>query len=548
VPHITVANLAVAHPGGDLLFENVSFRISPGKHVGLIGANGVGKTTLLRVLARDIAPEEGEISVGGRGAYMPQDVGAETDEAQTVRDLLVAQAPHALRRAGQRMARAERRQAEGDEAAGMDLGTAIGEWSELGGYELEGQWDAAARRIVRASFAEIAERPAQTLSGGERKRLVLDVLFASDADVLLLDEPDNFLDVPAKRELEKQIAITKKTVLLISHDRELLSSAVNTIVTLEGNGVWVHGGSYATYAEAREERQKRLGDAVKRWRDEERRLFNLMKTFKERAKYSSVWTPKANAMETRWRRFAEPGPPPAPVVDQHIRVRLLGGDSARRVVDLRGVGIEGLVLPFSDEIHFGERVGLVGPNGSGKTKLMQVLAGDRDPDAGQLVLGPRVSPGFFTQLNARTDFARQNVGELVTRRTGGMEKSMSALARYGLADSAHRSYDTLSGGQKARLEILTLELEGHNLLLLDEPTDNLDIDSSEALERALDGFEGTVVAVSHDRAFLKQMDRFLMVLHDGNVLALPDYPTALEALSATDGVGAQGVRLAKSLS
>jgi ATPase subunit of ABC transporter with duplicated ATPase domains len=547
VPHITVANLAVAHPGGDLLFENVSFGVSPGKHVGLIGANGIGKTTLLRVLARDIAAEEGEISVGGRGAYMPQDVGAESDESQTVRELLVVQAPHALKRAGLQMIEAEKRLAQGDDAAGMQLGTAIGEWSELGGYELEAQWDAAARSIVRASFGEIADRPAQTLSGGERKRLVLDVLFASDADVLLLDEPDNFLDVPAKRALERQIATSKKTVLLISHDRELLSTAVDSIVTLEGNGAWVHGASYATYAQARDDRQRRLGDAVKRWRDEEHRLYQLMKTFKERAKYSSVWTPKANAMETRWRRHADAGPPPAPVIDQHIRVRLRGGDSARRVVDLRATGIDGLVLPFSDEVHFGERVGLIGPDGSGKTQLMRVLAGDRDPDSGEMVLGPRVSPGFFTQLNARGDFAHRNVGEIVQQRVGALEKAMNALARYGLADAARRSYDTLSGGQKARLEIVVLELEGHNLLLLDEPTDNLDIDSSEALEQALDGFEGTVVAVSHDRAFLKQMDRFLMVLHDGAVLALPDYETALQALAATDAAGARQVRLAKSL-
>ena len=229
MPHITVTNLAVAHPGGDLLFESVSFGISPGKHVGLIGANGVGKTTLLRVLARDIPAEDGEISVGGRGAYMPQDVGTESDATQTVRELLIAQAPLALKLAGTRMTDAERRLALGDDAAGIDLGAAIGEWSELGGYELEGQWDAAARRIVRASFSEIADRPAQTLSGGERKRLVLDVLFSSDADVLLLDEPDNFLDVPAKRELEQQIATTRKTVLLISHDRELLSTAVNSL-------------------------------------------------------------------------------------------------------------------------------------------------------------------------------------------------------------------------------------------------------------------------------------------------------------------------------
>src|SRR5436190_691697 len=215
--HVTCTALAYAHPGGDLLFSDVSFHVKPGDHVGVVGA-------------------------------------------------------------------------------------AIGEWSALGGYELEAQWDTACRRIVRSSFAELADRPAVTLSGGERKRLVLDVLFASDAEILMLDEPDNFLDVPAKRELERQIAGSRKTVLLISHDRDLLASAVRSVLTLEGNGCWVHPGSYATYPEAREARQKKLGDAVKRWRDEERRLHRLMKTFKERAQYASDWAKRAEAMETRWRR------------------------------------------------------------------------------------------------------------------------------------------------------------------------------------------------------------------------------------------------------
>jgi ATPase subunit of ABC transporter with duplicated ATPase domains len=394
----------------------------------------------------------------------------------------------------------------------------------------------------------LAERASVTLSGGERKRLVLEVLFASDAEVLLLDEPDNFLDVPAKLALERQIAGSKKTVLLISHDREVLSAAVNTIVTLEGSGAWVHPGPYSTYRAARDDRQRRLGDAVKRWREEERRLFTLMKTFKERARYSSDWAKKADAAETRWRRFRDPGPPPAPVTDRSITVRIRGGDSARRVLDLRAVEIDGLVDAFSDEIHFGERVGVIGPNGSGKTQLMRVLAGVRAPDGGELVLGPRVSPGFFTQLQSRRDFAGRGVLEIVLDhvRGGGLQAAMGALARYGLADAARRSYEVLSGGEKARLEILALELEGHNLLLLDEPTDNLDIDSCEALEQALDGFEGTVVAVSHDRAFLRRLDRFLMVLHDGIVLSVPSYDAALGALMEPERAGA--LPLAKALS
>jgi ATPase subunit of ABC transporter with duplicated ATPase domains len=544
--HVVVSHLAYAHPGGDLLFSDVSFRVSPGDHVGVVGANGVGKSTLFRVLTGLLPADEGDVSIGGIVGYMAQDVGA-ADDSRTVRELLLSLAPGAIRAAGERMLLGESQLAGGDDAAGMRLGAAIADWSALGGYELEGHWDAACRRIVRASFEELAERPAITLSGGERKQLVLDVLFASDADVLLLDEPDNFLDVPAKLALEEQVRSTKKTVMMISHDREVLSGAVRSILTLEGNGAWLHGGSYTSYPQAREERQRRLGDAVTRWRNEERRLFGLMKTFKERARYSSDWAKKANAAETRWRRFSEGGPPPAPVSDARIVMRIRGGDSARRVLDFRSLGIDELVSPFSDEVHFGERVGVLGPNGSGKSQLMRVLAGEREPDSGALVVGPRVSAGLFTQLQARRDLVGRITIDVVLDRLagagGGIQPAMSALARYGLADAARRSYDVLSGGQKARLEVLILELEGHNLLLLDEPTDNLDLDSSDALERALDGFEGTVVAVSHDRAFLRGMDRFLMILHDGTVLALPTYESALEAL--IDPARATGVRLAK---
>jgi ATPase subunit of ABC transporter with duplicated ATPase domains len=542
--HVAVSGLAYAHPGGDLLFSEVSFRVSPGHHVGLVGRNGVGKSTLLKVLAGVLTADEGDAAVGGLSLYMPQDVGV-GDGQRTVRELLLSLAPHAVRLAGESILRLEAELNAGDSSAGMKLGGAIADWSALGGYELEGQWDASCRRIVRASFVDLADRPAQTLSGGERKQLVLDVLFASDADLLLLDEPDNFLDVPAKLELERRIRGSKKTVVMISHDREVLAGAVAAIVTLEGNGAWVHGASYATYAQAREDRHRRLGDAVKRWHEEERRLFKLMKTFKERARYAPDWAKRADAMETRWRRFRAGGPPPSPVADAAIAVRIRGGDSARIVLDLRSVGIDDLVSPFSEEIHFGERVGVIGPNGSGKSALMHVLAGERPPDVGELRVGPRVSTGYFTQLQSRSDFSGEVTLDIVMRQGGGLQPAMAALARYGLADAARRPYDVLSGGEKARLEVLILELEGHNLLLLDEPTDNLDTDSSEALEKALDSFEGTVVAVSHDRAFLRKLDRFLMVLHDGVVLSFPSYESALEGLLDPDR--AADVRLAKPL-
>jgi ATPase subunit of ABC transporter with duplicated ATPase domains len=546
VSHVVASNLAYAHPGGDLLFSEVSFKIAPGQHVGLVGANGVGKSTLFRVLAGLLPADDGDVDIG-TFAYMPQDVGVGPDSGRTVRELLLEAAPAKLRSAGERMLAAERELTAGADpaGAGMRLGEAIGDWSELGGYELEGQWDAACRRIVRAPLDDVGPRATTGLSGGERKRLVLEVLFSGDAAVLLLDEPDNFLDVPAKLDLEARIAASKKTVVLISHDRDLLSAATNAILTLEANGTWLHGGSYRTYPEARERRQELLGDRLDQWQREERRLFHFYKTMKQRAAISDVLAKRADAAETRWRRFVDAGPPPAPVADQQIVVRIPGGDSARIVVALRDVGIDGLVRPFEDEIHFGERVGLIGPNGSGKTHLIRLLAGEPIPHDGELRIGNRVSAGLFTQLNARSDLQGRGVLDVAVERLGAVEQSMRALARYRLQDAARRSTDTLSGGQKARLEILCLELEGHNLLLLDEPTDNLDIDSSEALEAALESFVGTVVAVSHDRAFLRRLDRFLMLAHDGSVYALPDVESALDALAAPNQVA--GARLAKPL-
>jgi ATPase subunit of ABC transporter with duplicated ATPase domains len=474
---------------------------------------------------------------------MTQEVGM-SNPNDTLREMLVEVAPKHLRTAGRALIAAEKALADGTDD-GMGYATALGDWGDLGGYELESDWQAAAQRSVKTPVDDFSRRLVSELSGGERKRLVLDLLLTSGADVLLLDEPDNYLDIPTRGWLEEEIKKCRSTILMVSHDRTLLERVATKIIVIEGSGCWSHGGSYVTFPDARAKRQELLGDDLKRWNDEERRLFHHMKIMKQRAAQNFKNATKANGAETRWEKFVAAGPPPPPVADQHIHVRFRGADSARRVVKFEDVSIGNLFLPFSEDVHFGERVGLIGPNGTGKTHLLNALFGKKEDLSGTITFGPRTSVGMFTQINDRPEFRGRTCIDIVRDKLVEEEKSMRALARYGLRNNARQEFQTLSGGQKARLEILSLELAGHNVLLLDEPTDNLDIESSEALERALDGFEGTVIAVSHDRTFLAQFDRFIMITDDGEVYALPDYDVAMTGLAAPEQLAQ--VRLAKPL-
>jgi ATPase subunit of ABC transporter with duplicated ATPase domains len=540
---IVVSELEYGPPGADQLFFDVSFKVSPGEHAALVGANGVGKSTILRILTGEIEADGGEFSIGGSMLYMTQDVGMSRPN-DTLREMLIEVAPKALRDAGRALVAAERALASGDDD-GMGYATALSDWGDLGGYELETRWQASAQRSVKTPVDDFSTRLVSELSGGERKRLVLDLLLTSGADVLLLDEPDNYLDIPTRQWLEEQLRECQSTILMVSHDRTLLERCSTKIIAIEGSGCWVHGGSYATYPEARERRQELLGDHLKRWQEEERRLFHHMKIMKQRAAQNFKNATKANAAETRWEKFVAAGPPPPPVPDQQIYVRLRGADAARRVARLENVSIDGLFEPFTEEIYHGERIGLIGPNGTGKTHLLKVLSSEREPETGKIAFGPRTSVGVFTQVNNRPDFLGRECLDIVCDRISEEERAMKTLARYGLRNNARQKFETLSGGQKARLEILRLEIEGHNVLLLDEPTDNLDIESSEALEKALDGFEGTVIAVSHDRTFLAQFDRFVMITDSGDVYGLPDYDVALKGLNEPDKLAT--LRLAKPL-
>ncbi len=482
---VNVSGATFAHPGGSTLFEDVSFRVRSGQHAALVGTNGVGKSTLLRCVLGELPLEAGSINADGVVALMPQSIGTGADAHTTVRELLVRNASHQIRDAGLALAAAEAaNDTDATDATGMALASAVIGWSEVGGYDQESRWDACCAQVLAKPLVAVADRPVSRLSGGERKRLVLESLLGSDAEILLLDEPDNFLDIPAKRWLEQRLRETPKTILLVSHDRELLASAADAVVTIEGTGAWTHPGSWATYDAARQARNAALGDALGRWKDEERRLFRYFKELKQRASISDGNAAKANAAESRWERFVAVGPPPPPPKARTVRMKLDGADSGRIALRCEALELAGLTDPFDLEVHLGDRVAVLGPNGTGKSHLLRLLGGDPSVEhEGSFRVGARVRVGLFHQTDDVAGFAGRTPLSIVADHDLAEQPALAALGRYGLADCARREVDTMSGGQRARLQVLNLELSGVNLLLLDEPTDNLDLASAEALDR-----------------------------------------------------------------
>ncbi|CAM5452085.1 ABC-F family ATP-binding cassette domain-containing protein [Streptomyces tanashiensis] len=521
--HVEAAHLEYYLPDGRVLLGDASFRVGEGAVVALVGANGAGKTTLLRMIAGELQPHGGTVTVSGGLGVMPQFVGSVRDES-TVRDLLVSVAQPRIREAAKAVDEAEHLiMTVDDEAAQMKYAQALSDWAEVQGYEAETLWDICTMAALGVPYEKAQFREVRTLSGGEQKRLVLESLLRGPDEVLLLDEPDNYLDVPGKRWLEERLRETRKTVLFISHDRELLSRGAQKIIAVEpgpaGSDVWVHGGGFDTFHEARRERFARFEELKRRWDEKHAQLKKLVINLRQAAAVSHEMASRYAAAQTRLRKFEEAGPPPEPPREQDIRMRLRGGRTGVRAVTCENLELTGLMKPFSLEIFYGERVAVLGSNGSGKSHFLRLLAGDPSvAHTGSWKLGARVVPGHFAQTHAHPELAgRPLVDILWTEHAKDRGGAMSVLRRYELERQGDQPFDKLSGGQQARFQILLLELAGTTALLLDEPTDNLDLESAEALQEGLESYDGTVMAVTHDRWFAKSFDRFLVFGSDGVV-------------------------------
>jgi ATPase subunit of ABC transporter with duplicated ATPase domains len=537
--HVEVAHVSHVLPDGRTLLDDVSFRIGEGTTAALVGPNGAGKTTLLRLVAGDIQPQSGTVAatgglgvmrqfIGGNQGALPRDASPIPDHVPSlprgdtspmVRDLLLSVSPPRVQEAAARLDAAELAMMErDDERAQLRYAAALTEWGEAGGYTAEVHWDACCVAALGIPYDQCRWRDVNTLSGGEQKRLVLESLLRGRDGVLLLDEPDNYLDVPGKRWLEQHLAATPKTVLLVSHDRELLAACAQRIITVEDRHAWVHGGGFSGYAQARSDRIGRLEELRRRWDEEHEKLQELVRTYRQKASYNSDMASRLQAAVTRLRRFEQEGPPEQAPREQNVRMRLRGGRTGKRAVICENLALTGTTGPFATEIWFADRVAVLGANGSGKSSFLRLLAGEEVRHEGEVRLGARVVPGFFAQTHTRPDLdGRTPVEILMTEHALLINEAMGALVRYELQVCARQTFGTLSGGQQARLQILLLELAGATLLLLDEPTDNLDLPSAEALQQGLESYQGTVLAVTHDRWFARSFERFLIFASDGNV-------------------------------
>ncbi|HST18561.1 MAG TPA: ABC-F family ATP-binding cassette domain-containing protein [Gaiellaceae bacterium] len=511
--------------GSRLVLDGLDFDIEPGARVGVIGPNGGGKSTMLRIVAGLETADAGELTqrrglVVGFVSQQPEGDdrnaleiarAARPDLDRLERELSDVEAQ--LGRSYDNLAKLSRLLARQE-----DL---VERWTAAGGPGFDGR--------ARALLLEVGlddddlAKPTRLLSGGQRKLVGLAVALIQDPDVLLLDEPEAHLDVQARERLESVIAGFDGAVVAVSHDRYLLDETVSTTAELNGGRIRMWPGNYSAYTVARElelQRQQqlyvtqqkeiaRLEEAIRRFEDWARRVVDERHIKQARNKQRQI-----DRMEKVERPVLE-----RRKIALELRPKLRGGE---RVVELQGVGVELGETPILAGVDLtvlrGERVGVVGENGAGKSVLLRVLAGELAPTEGERKAGPSIRFGRLAQ-DRRPDDPNATPLELVRRAAPISEgEAVSRLMKFLFAyEQVRRPLHTLSGGEWTRLQLLLLMLEGANCLLLDEPTNHLDIESVEMLESALESFDGTAVFVSHDRYFLDRIADRILEVADGDV-------------------------------
>ena len=512
--------------GAKRIFENLNWEIQRGQRIGLIGANGAGKSSLFKMIEGEHTPELGGSVTRARlitTGYLPQH--PELEPTLTALDAAMAGNP----RVAEVHAELERVEASlGDpdvygnekklQRALEAQHALIEEYESLGG-------DAYPQRVrdlllgLGLAPSELT-KPLSVLSGGQKKLIGLARLLLVKPDILLLDEPDNHLDLPGKLYLEKLIREYAGTVVIISHDRYLLDAVVTHIAELEDGRMTVFEGDYTSYIADKEMRLARQEELFQIQQRSFARMEAAIKRYRLWAQFNDKFATRIHAMEARMERVEKIDKPT--LSRRRMELQLGGWRGSNKVLELAGIsksfGAKRIFSEIDQTIWHGERVGLIGANGAGKSVLLRMILGKEMPDTGEIKIGPSVSIGHYAQEHETLDF-NQTVLDAV-RYAGEMSESRATafLLRYLFTyKQVSQKIGELSGGERSRLQLALVVLSGANFLLLDEPTNNLDIASAEVLEQALEDFEGTVLVISHDRYFLDRTVERLLVIEDGRL-------------------------------
>jgi ATP-binding cassette subfamily F protein 3 len=499
--------------GAVTVFSDVSCTVAAREHWGIIGRNGTGKTTLFRLLTGELTPTRGSISrqPGLRVSLLEQH--RDFGDASTVWEAAAGELGELLSLEISLIEQASALGVDASPAALDRYGRDLERFEREGGYAVTSRIDAVLHGL--GFDPQSARRtPVTALSGGERGRLGLARQLVSTADVLLLDEPTNHLDLDTTRWLEEYLRDIDRTVLLVSHDRAFLESTVDHILHFEGGAATAYAGSYERFVLQRTERRLTSQRAF----DQQQRKIAAESDYIAR-NIAGQNTKQAKGRRKRLERLPRLS---APVQDDDSMALRFdsgerGGDivvSATRVQV--NVGERILVTGFTGAVHRGDILGLVGPNGTGKTTLLKALFGAHPLSAGALKFGSSISPGYYRQDMGQVPLDKtiyDAIGDL--RPQWERRVIQGHLGRFGFSgDEVQRKTGALSGGERARVALAMLMLSRHNLLVLDEPTNHLDVESIEALEDAIERYQGTVVLVSHDRELLRALTTRVWVLHD----------------------------------
>ncbi len=512
--------------GSHTIIKDLTWEIQHDQKIGLVGPNGAGKSSLFKLIMGEFTPEPGGAVIKAKGVtlgYLPQQPDFPPED--NAFNLALAGIPRMLEIETELHA-VEEKLAQPDVYNNSKVLSRTLSVQQHLIDEFESHGGASYPNRVRDLLLGLGlpesdfYKPISVLSGGQKKLIGLARLLLSHPDVLLLDEPDNHLDIPGKAYLEKLILDYSGAVVLISHDRYLLDDCVTTIAEIEDGKLTTFAGSYTDYIIDKEERLARQEELFQIQQRSIRRMEMALKRYQLWVKVSDKFASRVRSMQTRLARTDRLD---RPILDRKkMGLELNGWRGSNQVLELSDISKAYPPRRILDEVNLlirhGERVGLIGANGTGKSVLLRLILGMEQPDSGEIKLGPSVQVGYYAQEHETLD-PDQTVIDAI-RLTGNISeaRAVSMLVRYLFTyQQATQKIGDLSGGERSRLQLALLVLSGANFLLLDEPTNNLDIASAEVLEERLADFVGSVLVISHDRYFLDRTVDRILELNDAHI-------------------------------